>query len=97
MSDYYDDTVFDDPVADDLNEPEDGRDGQPYEGSSDAPESMATLDPLHKHRYLLDDDLSEVKDLDDEDAEEEWDDEGAETSNEPDPESGDWEAAETDR
>lgn len=57
MSDVYDDTVYDEPVDDDLDVPEDGRDGQPYEGSSDAPETMNELDPLKKHRYLLDDDL----------------------------------------
>lgn len=77
MSDYFDDTVFDDPAADDLNEPEDGRDGQPPEGSSDAPESMEAIDPLHKHTYLLDEGLETEQDLDDEDAEEAWDDEDA--------------------
>lgn len=75
MSDVFDDTVFDERADDDLNEPEDGRDGQPYPGSSDSPESMEVLDPLHKHNYLLDDDLETEEDLDDEDAEEEWDDE----------------------
>ncbi|MGJ9403948.1 hypothetical protein [Arthrobacter sp. KK5.5] len=75
MSDAFDDTVFDERADDDLNGPEDGRDGQPYEGSSDAPESMDGVDPLHKHNYLLDDDLETAADLDDEDAEEEWDDE----------------------
>lgn len=73
MSDTYDDTVFDEPVNDDMFEPEDGRDGQPYEGSSDNPESMTALDPLRKHLYLLDDDLSAEDDIgDEEDVEEEW-------------------------
>ncbi len=73
MSDSCDDTVYDEPVDDDMYEPGDGRDGQPYEGSSDSPESMTALDPLRKHLYLLDDDLSAEDDIgDEEDIEEEW-------------------------
>jgi hypothetical protein len=73
MSDSFDDTVYDEPVDDDMYEPGDGRDGQPYEGSSDSPESMTALDPLRKHLYLLDDDLSAEDDIgDEEDIEEEW-------------------------
>ncbi|PQZ86977.1 hypothetical protein CQ018_18240 [Arthrobacter sp. MYb227] len=73
MSNSFDDTVFDDPIDDDMYEPDDGRDGQPYEGSSDSPESMTALDPLRKHLYLLDDDLSAADDLDNEEGtEEEW-------------------------
>lgn len=73
MSNSFDDTVFDDPMDDDMFEPDDGRDGQPYEGSSDSPESMTALDPLRKHLYLLDDDLSAADDLDNEEGtEEEW-------------------------
>ncbi|MEE1621562.1 hypothetical protein ACQ3I4_06280 [Zafaria sp. Z1313] len=67
MSDYYDDTVFDEEADDDLFPGEDGRDGQPYGGSSDAPETMAALDPLRKHAYLTDDDLEKPEDLDNED------------------------------
>lgn len=73
MSDVYDDTVFDEQVDDDLDIPEDGRDGQPYDGSSDTPETMDELDPLKKHRYLLDDDLG-VEDEMDEGADPEDDD-----------------------
>ena len=73
MSNSFDDTVFDDPIDDDMYEPDDGRDGQPYEGSSDSPESMTALDPLRKHLYLLDDDLSAADDLDNEEgSEEDW-------------------------
>lgn len=73
MSNSFDDTVFDDPIDDDMFEPDDGRDGQPYEGSSDSPESMTALDPLRKHLYLLDDDLSAADDIDNEEGtEEEW-------------------------
>ncbi|GAA3324989.1 MULTISPECIES: hypothetical protein [Paeniglutamicibacter] len=73
MSNSFDDTVFDEPIDDDMYEPGDGRDGQPYEGSSDSPESMTALDPLRKHLYLLDDDLTAEDDADDEETvEEEW-------------------------
>ena len=74
MSDYYDETVFDEEPADDLDaEPDDGRDGLPPAGSSDSPETMDEIDPLHKHRYLLDDDLSAPEDLDDDEVPEPWD------------------------
>ncbi len=83
MSSTFDDTVFDEPVDDDMFEPGDGRDGQPYEGSSDSPESMTALDPLRKHLYLLDDDLTaEDEDSDEETVEQEWtDDEISEEEN----------------
>ncbi|MFL4474538.1 hypothetical protein ACIPVK_11125 [Paeniglutamicibacter sp. MACA_103] len=73
MSNSFDDTVFDEPIDDDMYEPDDGRDGQPYDGSSDSPETMTALDPLRKHLYLLDDDLTAEDDTDDEETvEEEW-------------------------
>ena len=50
----------------DLYEPDDGRDSQAYEGSSDMPESMRNIDPLAQRSYLLDDDLEEESDLDNE-------------------------------
>lgn len=87
MSDVFDDTVFDEQIVSDLDEPEDGRDGQPYDGSSDSPETMSGLDPLRKHNYLLDDDLQVVDDLDqgaeaqDEDLHE-WEDDDAEDDGE---------------
>lgn len=83
MSSTFDDTVFDEPLDDDMFEPGDGRDGQPYEGSSDSPESMTALDPLRKHLYLLDDDLTaEDEDGDEETVEQEWtDDEISEEEN----------------
>ncbi|ASN38346.1 MAG: hypothetical protein ABWX63_05690 [Paeniglutamicibacter terrestris] len=83
MSSTFDDTVFDEPLDDDMFEPGDGRDGQPYEGSSDSPESMTALDPLRKHLYLLDDDLTaEDEDSDEETVEQEWtDDEISEEEN----------------
>lgn len=73
MGNSFDDTIFDEPIDDDMYEPDDGRDGQPYEGSSDSPESMTAMDPLRKHLYLLDDDLT-VEDTakDEETVEEEW-------------------------
>ncbi|MGL3805239.1 hypothetical protein ACSYDW_04005 [Paeniglutamicibacter sp. R2-26] len=73
MSDIFDDTVFDEPIDDDMYEPGDGRDGQPYEGSSDSPETMRALDPLRRHLYLLDDDLTAEDAIEDEDTvEAEW-------------------------
>ncbi|WP_411730863.1 hypothetical protein [Paeniglutamicibacter sp.] len=73
MSNSFDDTVFDEPIDDDMYEPDDGRDSQPYDGSSDSPETMTALDPLRKHLYLLDDDLTAEDDTDDEETvEEEW-------------------------
>jgi hypothetical protein len=78
MGNSFDDTVFDEPIDDDMYEPDDGRDGQPYEGSSDSPETMTALDPLRKHLYLLDDDLAaQDQDEDEETVEEEWTEEEA--------------------
>jgi len=54
MSDPYEDTEFDEQAADDWEDPEDGRDGTPPEGSSDDPESMDRIDPLRQHTYLID-------------------------------------------
>lgn len=50
----------------DLYEPDDGRDSQAYEGSSDMPESMRNIDPLAQRSYLLDDDLEQESDVDNE-------------------------------
>lgn len=73
MGNSFDDTIFDEPIDDDMYEPDDGRDGQPYEGSSDSPESMTAMDPLRKHLYLLDDDLTATDtDQNEETVEEEW-------------------------
>lgn len=54
MSDPYEDTEYDEQAADDWEDPEDGRDGTPPEGSSDDPESMDRIDPLRQHTYLID-------------------------------------------
>lgn len=61
MSTQPDDADYqlDDELNSDLNDPEDGRDGTPYEGSSDSPETMSQIDPLRKHHYLYDDESSE--------------------------------------
>lgn len=56
----------------DLYEPDDGRDSQAYEGSSDMPESMRNIDPLAQRGYLLDDDLEDENDLDNEFLEERY-------------------------
>lgn len=56
----------------DLYEPDDGRDSQAYEGSSDMPESMRNIDPLAQRGYLLDDDLEAESDLDNEFLEERY-------------------------
>mgnify|MGYP007041256043 CR=1 FL=1 len=45
--------------SDDLMDPEDGRDGTPYEGSSDNPETMQNIDPLRNKTYLYDDESTE--------------------------------------
>ena len=64
---------FYNPDEPDLEQPEDGRDGQPpEEGSSDNPESLAAHDPLHSaHTVLSDtDSLPTVADPDAEPADE---------------------------
>ncbi|WP_372697384.1 hypothetical protein [Arthrobacter sp. JSM 101049] len=66
MSGTYDDTVFDELPEDDLDEPGDGRYGSPEDGSSDAPETMDRIDPLRRHRYVVD----ELDDPDEESDEE---------------------------
>jgi len=54
----------------DLFEPDDGRDSQAYDGSSDMPETMRNIDPLATRGYLLDDDLEAEDDLDNESGDE---------------------------
>ncbi|GAB3275830.1 hypothetical protein GCM10027449_14960 [Sinomonas notoginsengisoli] len=48
---------------DDLTEPLDGRDSQAPEGSSDNPETMDELDPLHDPRRLIELDDEENPDV----------------------------------
>ena len=66
MSREPDPTDFAPQYGNDLYEPDDGRDSQAYEGSSDMPESMRNIDPLAQRGYLLDDDLEDEGDLDNE-------------------------------
>jgi hypothetical protein len=49
---------------DDLTEPLDGRDSQAPEGSSDNPETMDELDPLHDPRRLIELDSEEEENPD---------------------------------
>ena len=44
---------YGDTEDDDLTEPLDGRDSQAPEGSSDNPETMEEIDPLHDPRRLI--------------------------------------------
>ena len=44
---------YGDTEDDDLTEPLDGRDSQAPEGSSDNPETMDEIDPLHDPRRLI--------------------------------------------
>ena len=78
MSKDFDTTEFAPEYGNDIYEPDDGRDSQAYEGSSDMPETMRNLDPLAQRHYLYDDDLETEDDLDNEFASE--DDEGGESS-----------------
>ncbi|WIV43317.1 hypothetical protein ACR9WD_13100 [Glutamicibacter sp. PAEs-4] len=78
MSKDFDTTEFAPEYGNDIYEPDDGRDSQAYEGSSDMPETMRNLDPLAQRHYLYDDDLETEDDLDNEFASE--DDEGEESS-----------------
>lgn len=66
MSRELDPSDFAPTYGNDLYEPDDGRDSQAYEGSSDMPESMRNIDPLATRSYLLDDDLETEADLDNE-------------------------------
>ena len=75
MSKDFDTTEFAPEYGNDIYEPDDGRDSQAYEGSSDMPETMRNLDPLAQRHYLYDDDLETEDDLDNEFASEEDDDE----------------------
>ncbi|WP_431710148.1 hypothetical protein [Glutamicibacter uratoxydans] len=72
MTRDFDTTEFAVQYGNDLYEPDDGRDSQAYEGSSDMPESMRNIDPLAKRSYLLDDDLETESDLDNEFLEENY-------------------------
>lgn len=78
MSKDFDTTEFAPEYGNDIYEPDDGRDSQAYEGSSDMPETMRNLDPLAQRQYLYDDDLETEDDLDNEFASE--DDEDGESS-----------------
>ncbi|GAA3303219.1 MULTISPECIES: hypothetical protein [Glutamicibacter] len=78
MSKDFDTTEFAPEYGNDIYEPDDGRDSQAYEGSSDMPETMRNLDPLAQRHYLYDDDLETEDDLDNEFASE--DDEDGESS-----------------
>ncbi|GAB4098710.1 hypothetical protein [Sinomonas halotolerans] len=49
---------------DDLTEPLDGRDSQAVEGSSDSPETMDGIDPLHDPRRLIELDAVEEENPD---------------------------------
>lgn len=72
MTRDFDTAEFAVQYGNDLYEPDDGRDSQAYEGSSDMPESMRNIDPLAKRGYLLDDDLETESDLDNEFLEENY-------------------------
>lgn len=78
MSKDFDTTEFAPEYGNDIYEPDDGRESQAYEGSSDMPETMRNLDPLAQRHYLYDDDLETEDDLDNEFASE--DDEDGESS-----------------
>lgn len=66
MSRDFEPTEFGTEFGNDIYEPDDGRDSQAYEGSSDMPETMRNLDPLAQRQYLYDDDLETEEDLDNE-------------------------------
>lgn len=70
MSKDFEPTDFDPEYGNDIYEPDDGRDSQAYEGSSDMPETMRNIDPLAKRNYMLDDDLENEEELDNEFVEE---------------------------
>lgn len=75
MTKDFDTTEFAPQYGNDIYEPDDGRDSQAYEGSSDMPETMRNLDPLAQRNYLYDDDLETEDQLDNEFAEIDDDDE----------------------
>lgn len=66
MSREFEPTEFAPEFGNDIYEPDDGRDSQAYEGSSDMPETMRNHDPLAQRQYLYDDDLETEDDLDNE-------------------------------
>lgn len=66
MTKDFEPTDFAPEYGNDIYEPDDGRDSQAYEGSSDAPETMRNIDPLATRSYLLDDDLETEAQLDNE-------------------------------
>lgn len=66
MSRDFEPAEFAPEFGNDIYEPDDGRDSQAYEGSSDMPETMRNNDPLAKRQYLYDDDLETEEDLDNE-------------------------------
>lgn len=66
MTKDFDTTEFAPEFGNDIYEPDDGRDSQAYEGSSDMPETMRNLDPLAQRNYLYDDDLETEDQLDNE-------------------------------
>lgn len=100
MSRYEDelDQQFVDEVEDDLESPEDGRDGSPAEGSSDDPDSLDAIDPLRRDTYLLDgdEDYNRVPDYQErgeyseDDEPEEHEDDGSEAFRDPDNPDDDW-------
>lgn len=75
MTKDFDTTEFAPQYGNDIYEPDDGRDSQAYDGSSDMPETMRNLDPLAQRNYLYDDDLETEDQLDNEFAENDDDDE----------------------
>ncbi|WP_313811179.1 hypothetical protein [Glutamicibacter sp.] len=66
MTRDFEPTDFAPEYGNDIYEPDDGRDSQAYEGSSDMPETMRNIDPLAKRNYLYDDDLETADELDNE-------------------------------
>lgn len=106
MSRYEDelDQQFVETPEDDLEAPEDGRDGSPSEGSSDDPDSLDAIDPLRRDTYLVDgdEDYNGVPDYqdrgecseDDEPVEDDddlaFEDDGSEAFRDPDNPDDDW-------
>ncbi|MFJ2619373.1 hypothetical protein [Glutamicibacter sp. NPDC087344] len=74
MSRDFEPTDFAPEYGNDIYEPDDGRDSQAYEGSSDMPETMRNIDPLAQRNYLYDDDLETEAQLDNEFTEEDRED-----------------------
>lgn len=76
MSREFEPTDFAPEYGNDIYEPDDGRDSQAYEGSSDMPETMRNIDPLAQRHYLYDDDLETEDELDNEFTRDGQDDDG---------------------